>query len=672
MFFNYSIYNYTLKGYDMMRKSGVIAMLSLAGFLAIGTPALSVDAAWETTDDGTIYTQEESPGYVTGLQTIGKYQYYFNSHGIMQTGVQKIKKKLYYFNEKGIMQKGWIRLKDGTRYYADSKGVLAANKWVGEYYFLSDAKMAVNQWIEGKWVGADGRYTGVMNYVGWVTDQGKTRYYTSNKKMVTGWLSLSGKTYYLDPSNGYLKKGWFTVGNNTYYASSKGVIQKNKWVSKKYLQSNGVMATGMTTVNSKTYMFGSDGLRQKGWIKYKSHYYYFESKNGVMQTQKWVGKRYVTEDGTRASGWLTIKNKTYYFKPSTGVRSTGWVILAGKRYYFSKKGVLQKGRWLSSERYYLDENGVMLTGLQTIGDDIYYFNTDTGVKLTKKKKTVNGKTYYFKKSTGKAARSQWVKLSSKYYYFKEDGSMAKNTWIDNYYVDSKGVRSEQTKQTGWTTVNNQKYYFNEDGNFLTGWQTINKVKYYFSSTGVMLTGIQTIGKHKYYFYSDGELATSLTIIVGANQYTINSKGVVTAEESLKVSDKTRGGQIVNFALQYVGNPYVYGGTSLTKGADCSGFVQTVFSNFGIKLLRVADDQMDGPSNAYIKSGYKAATVVDINSMAPGDLIFYGSKTYATHVAIYIGNGNIVHASNSQPYPKGGIKVSNYDYSTPVRVVRYWN
>ena len=59
-------------------------------------------------------------------------------------------------------------------------------------------------------------------------------------------------------------------------------------------------------------------------------------------------------------------------------------------------------------------------------------------------------------------------------------------------------------------------------------------------------------------------------------------------------------------------------------------------------------------------------------MKPGDLVFYGSGNYASHVAIYIGNGQIVHASNSQPYRRGGIKVATYNYQTPIRIVRYWN
>ena len=61
-----------------------------------------------------------------------------------------------------------------------------------------------------------------------------------------------------------------------------------------------------------------------------------------------------------------------------------------------------------------------------------------------------------------------------------------------------------------------------------------------------------------------------------------------------------------------------------------------------------------------------------SDMLPGDLIFYGSGGYASHVAIYIGDGKVVHASNSQPYPAGGIKISDYNYSTPIKVMRYWS
>ncbi len=120
-------------------------------------------------------------------------------------------------------------------------------------------------------------------------------------------------------------------------------------------------------------------------------------------------------------------------------------------------------------------------------------------------------------------------------------------------------------------------------------------------------------------------------------------------------DSSTGQQIVDYAMQFIGNPYVWGGTSLTSGADCSGFTQSVFANFGIGLARVAADQSYG------------GTAVDIGSILPGDLLFYSDGTGISHVAIYAGGGMIVHASN----PTSGITTSNYDYSTPVAARRYW-
>lgn len=111
--------------------------------------------------------------------------------------------------------------------------------------------------------------------------------------------------------------------------------------------------------------------------------------------------------------------------------------------------------------------------------------------------------------------------------------------------------------------------------------------------------------------------------------------------------------LVNFALQFVGNPYVYGGTSLTNGADCSGFVMSVFKEFGYDLPRVAAAQ------------YEASQKKDISQMETGDLVFYGAGGI-NHVALYIGDGKVVHALNSNK----GIVITDYNYDTPAGVGTY--
>ena len=110
-----------------------------------------------------------------------------------------------------------------------------------------------------------------------------------------------------------------------------------------------------------------------------------------------------------------------------------------------------------------------------------------------------------------------------------------------------------------------------------------------------------------------------------------------------------GRAVANYALQFVGNPYVYGGTSLTNGADCSGFVMSVYANFGVSL----------PHSSAADRNVGAA-VNGLANAQPGDL-----GCYSGHVALYIGNGQIVHASTS----KTGIIVSNASYRTPLSVRR---
>ncbi len=110
-----------------------------------------------------------------------------------------------------------------------------------------------------------------------------------------------------------------------------------------------------------------------------------------------------------------------------------------------------------------------------------------------------------------------------------------------------------------------------------------------------------------------------------------------------------GSAVAQFAQQFVGNPYVYGGTSLTNGADCSGFVMSVYQNFGISL----------PHSSGADRSVGAA-VDGLANAQPGDIVCYSG-----HVAIYIGNGQIVHASTA----KTGIKVSNADYRTVLAVRR---
>lgn len=158
-------------------------------------------------------------------------------------------------------------------------------------------------------------------------------------------------------------------------------------------------------------------------------------------------------------------------------------------------------------------------------------------------------------------------------------------------------------------------------------------------------------------YSFGK-AKSMKQIQAEQEAKEAKKRVEEAARSKSVSttssgSSATGSRIASYAQQFIGNPYRYGGNSLTSGIDCSGFTQQVMAKFGYSISRTSSSQ-SGDGRAVSTSNLRA-----------GDLVFYGDGGSIDHVALYIGGGQVVHASNSAPYPRGGIKISNVNYRTPI-------
>lgn len=138
---------------------------------------------------------------------------------------------------------------------------------------------------------------------------------------------------------------------------------------------------------------------------------------------------------------------------------------------------------------------------------------------------------------------------------------------------------------------------------------------------------------------------------GTKKETSSSKS--TESSSVETASRTA---LIAYAQQFLGNPYVYGGTSLTKGADCSGFVLSVFSHFGISTGRSSRDQA------------ARGKTIPVSEVKPGDLLFYASGSYINHVGIYVGNGKIIHSST----PATGICYAPSNYRTPCKAVTFFD
>ena len=229
------------------------------------------------------------------------------------------------------------------------------------------------------------------------------------------------------------------------------------------------------------------------------------------------------------------------------------------------------------------------------------------------------------------------------------------TWIQEadgrwwYRHDNGGYTTRD-----WERINNRWYYFDEQGYMFVGWLNLNGNWYYLDDSGAMQTGwILSNGKY-YYCCESGEMLTGW--------FLTNNKWYYCTEGNGDWVDNT-GTQMVQEALRYVGNPYVYGGNSLTNGPDCSGYVKLISEKFGIIVPRTS------------KAQYASSRKIQPADVQPGDLVFFYGNDGVYHVAFYLGKINyngttyynaIVSAATSQ----SGICVEQR-WSSNVYYGTYW-
>ena len=386
-----------------------------------------------------------------------------------------------------LAAQGWVK-SGNTWYFYNQNGTLAKNSWAGNYWLGADGKMATSSWVDndryyvdanGAWVKDAKRLEVKKN--GWV-QKGDFWYYYYQGNIVRNawignyWLGTDGKMatsswvynnrYYVDGNGAWVKdakrpevkrNGWIKEGSTWYYLEN-GALARNKWVGNYWLGTDGKMATSSWVDNNRYYVDGNGAwvkdakrpeVKRNGWIKEGSTWYYLE--NGALARNKWVGNYWLGTDGKMAtSSW--VDNNRYYVDGNGAwvkdakrpeVKKNGW-IKEGNTWYYYENGALARNKWIGN--YWLGADGKMATSSWVDNDRYYVDGNGAWVKDAQKQEAA--------KSV--AQRQGWVKEGNTWYYY-ENGALASNKWVGNYWLGADGKMAINA----W--VDNGRYYVDDNG-----------------------------------------------------------------------------------------------------------------------------------------------------------------------------------------------------------------
>lgn len=330
---------------------------------------------------------------------------------------------------------GWTKENGKWYYYRDGNKVTGWIQDGGDWYYCNSSGVRQSGWLisGGKWYYLDSD-TGKMLENELLKLGGKIYYLTGDGSRKHGFQWVNGYCYYFRKEDGNAHRGWLKSinGNWRYMGTSTGRMQRNvlfknkgKWY---YLGKDGIMDHDQwLTLNGKRYYLTGNGSAATGWFWIRGKAYLANSRGEVQVNQLYrsssTGKVcYLTGNGTRATGWKQVGKDWYYFDTKTGIARSGWIQSSGKWYYMDTKTYKMKtNSWITSgkKKYYVDEDGVMLTGLEKIGGNWYYFRSD-GSRASSWVK-LNGNWYYFRPSTGVMLRNYSGRIGNKVYRFASNG-----------------------------------------------------------------------------------------------------------------------------------------------------------------------------------------------------------------------------------------------------------
>ena len=426
------------------------------------------------------------------------------------------------------------------------------------------------------------------------------------------------------------------IGCSIYAADAD--IQYNEVIDEKENEEENIIEKGYDpAINANAY-YERSTVKKNGWNLESEIWYYYN------------------ENGERKTGWLKYNNNWYYLDDENTENPGAMVCdsernINGVRYYFGSDGIMKTGWILSPEGwYYANGSGAIVTGWQLIGGQWYYLDgnnaTYPGLMVANQKYTVNGIQYSF--SGSGAMQTGWMLSPEGWYYANGSGAIVTGWQLIGgqwYYLDGNnttypGVMVANQKYI----VNGIQYSFSGSGAMQTGWILSPEGWYYANGSGAIVTGWQLIANNWYYFYkaNDPNTIESKEAIMATNTeidgWTISSSGVAIQSIEKKIAE----------IKKYVGTPYRYGGAT-PNGWDCSGFTQWALKYLGLSIPRSSYEQAKGgiAINKKDKSLWKS-----------GDILLYANPSGSVnHVALYLGDGMLMHALNS----KYGTLIQGVDY-----------
>ncbi len=334
---------------------------------------------------------------------------------------------------------------------------------------------------------------------------------------------------------------------------------------------------------------------------------YVDSNGEVVEGPLYPGEYQIVIEGISPNytGTMTIPYEIFM--------AMGWRLVDGNWYYYKAENTMLTNGWAR------DSNGCRWLGSDGMIDRSMWLKD-------------HGQWYYLL-ANGYMAEGQWVKSGGKWYYMKNGGAMANKQWVESggkwYYMNSGGAMAANQ----WVKSGGYWYYMKSGGAMAAGeWVKSGGYWYYMNPSGTMAAS-QWVksGGNWYYIASDGKMATNQFVKSGSTWYWMNSSGKMTASK--------------------MGCPYVWGASG-PSSFDCSGFTMYMMRQRGIYLPHNAASQYYALSSKNIGTNWHNAQ--------PGDLVFYsyGGPGSSHHVGIYVGNGQLMHASSSH----GRVVVTSVTYT----------